>query len=117
MSIYWGDRLFSKMHYPSSNAGSLKRDPTADILNRASVQRKLAYLQGNANRPSTTWLLSCTFIDAARVGSATAHYWARELAALGHEVRLMPAQYVKAYSTSGGPSRGWTPVEVGVTAY
>jgi transposase len=28
---------------------------------------------------------------------ATAHDWARELAALGHEVRLMPAQYVKAY--------------------
>src|SRR5262249_32306375 len=25
---------------------------------------------------------------------ATAHYWARELRALGHEVRLMPAQYV-----------------------
>ena len=28
---------------------------------------------------------------------ATAHYWARELGMLGHEVRLMPAQYVKAY--------------------
>ncbi len=28
---------------------------------------------------------------------ATAHYWARELTALGHEVRLMPPQYVKAY--------------------
>src|SRR5262249_5254005 len=28
---------------------------------------------------------------------ATAHYWTRELRALGHEVRLMPAQYVKAY--------------------
>ena len=28
---------------------------------------------------------------------ATAHYWARELRALGHEVRLMTAQYVKAY--------------------
>ena len=28
---------------------------------------------------------------------ATAHYWARELRALSHEVRLMPAQYVKAY--------------------
>jgi len=25
------------------------------------------------------------------------HYWARELAALGHEVKLMPAAYVKAY--------------------
>ena len=28
---------------------------------------------------------------------ATSHYWGRELRALGHEVRLMPAQYVKAY--------------------
>src|SRR5213080_2552303 len=28
---------------------------------------------------------------------AMAQYWARELGALGHEVRLMPAQYVKAY--------------------
>jgi len=28
---------------------------------------------------------------------ATAHHWARELGKLGHEVRLMPAQYVKAY--------------------
>jgi len=28
---------------------------------------------------------------------ATAHHWARELRALGHEVRLMPPQYVKAY--------------------
>jgi transposase len=28
---------------------------------------------------------------------STSHYWARALRALGHEVRLMPAQYVKAY--------------------
>src|SRR5947208_8900072 len=28
---------------------------------------------------------------------ATAQYWARELGALGHEVRLMPPAYVKAY--------------------
>src|SRR3954464_6984969 len=28
---------------------------------------------------------------------ATAHYWARELAKLGHTVRLMPAKDVKAY--------------------
>jgi transposase len=32
-----------------------------------------------------------------RRACATAHYWARELRAVGHEVRLMPAQYVKAY--------------------
>src|SRR3977135_4022767 len=28
---------------------------------------------------------------------ATAHHWARELIALGHEARLMPPTYVKAY--------------------
>jgi transposase len=28
---------------------------------------------------------------------ATAHYWARELRKLGHQVRLMPAKDVKAY--------------------
>lgn len=28
---------------------------------------------------------------------ATAHHWARELSAFGHEVRLMPPSYVKAY--------------------
>src|SRR5690242_15067094 len=28
---------------------------------------------------------------------ATAHYWARELTALGHTVKLMPPAYVKAY--------------------
>src|SRR5919199_3365730 len=32
---------------------------------------------------------------------ATAHFWARELTALGHTVRLMPAQYVKAYVKRG----------------
>lgn len=31
----------------------------------------------------------------------TAHYWGRELAALGHEVRLMPAGYVKPYIKRG----------------
>lgn len=31
---------------------------------------------------------------------ATAHYWAREIRALGHEVKLMPPQYVKPYVKS-----------------
>jgi transposase len=30
---------------------------------------------------------------------ATAHHWARELIALGHEARLMPPNYVKAQQT------------------
>ena len=32
---------------------------------------------------------------------ASAHHWARELTALGHEVRLMPPAYVKAYVKRG----------------
>jgi hypothetical protein len=32
---------------------------------------------------------------------ATAHFWARKLRSLGHEVRLMPPQYVKAYVKRG----------------
>src|ERR1700676_4661988 len=32
---------------------------------------------------------------------ASSHYWARELIAIGHDVRLMPAQYVKPYVKRG----------------
>jgi transposase len=32
---------------------------------------------------------------------ATAHHWAREIRALGHEVRLMPSSYVKPYVKRG----------------
>jgi transposase len=31
----------------------------------------------------------------------TSHHWARELTKLGHEVRLMPAAYVKPYVKRG----------------
>jgi transposase len=34
-----------------------------------------------------------------------AHYWARELRALGHEVRLLPPQYVKPYVKRGKNDR------------
>ena len=34
-----------------------------------------------------------------------AHYWARELSALGHQVRLMPAAYVKPYVKRGKTDR------------
>ena len=42
---------------------------------------------------------------------ASSHYWARELIKLGHQVRLMPAQYVKPYvgvkrGGCGGDLRG-----------
>lgn len=43
-------------------------------------------------------------LPACRIGMeacGTAHYWARELQALGHEVRLMPPSYVKPYVKRG----------------
>jgi transposase len=39
--------------------------------------------------------LPCCRIGLEACGGA--HFWARELSALGHEVRLMPPQYLKAY--------------------
>ena len=32
---------------------------------------------------------------------SSAHHWARELTALGHEVRLIPPMYVKPFVTRG----------------
>jgi len=56
------------------------------ILTRRFTRRKLL--------PFFAKLPSCLIgIEAC----ATAHHWARELAALGHEVKLMPPAYVKAY--------------------
>ena len=37
----------------------------------------------------------------------SSHYWARELAALGHTVRLMPPQYVKLYVKRGKNDRNY----------
>ncbi len=43
--------------------------------------------------------LTPCLIDIEACGSA--HYWARELGKLGHEVRLMAPQFVKPYVKSG----------------
>jgi len=47
--------------------------------------------------------LSPTIVALESCGSS--HYWARELAALGHTVRLVPTQYVKPYVKRGKNDR------------
>ena len=42
----------------------------------------------------------------------TAHFWAREIGKIGHEVRMIPPQYVKPF---GAPRRRVLPVEEGST--
>jgi transposase len=43
--------------------------------------------------------------ELAMEACGSAHYWARELTALGHKVRLIPPQYVKPYVKRGKNDR------------
>src|SRR5262249_51037194 len=62
-------------------------DASEKVVVRKQLRRSqvLAFFEG---------LPSC-LVGLEACGSA--HYWARELTKLGHEVRLMPARDVKAY--------------------
>ena len=62
-------------------------DETGSVVMRKRLRRSqvLAFFAGIP--PCLIGLEAC----------ATAHHWARELIALGHETRLMPPNYVKAY--------------------
>jgi transposase len=62
-----------------------------DAGGRVVVQQRLRRLQVKAFFAK---------LPAARIGieaCGSAHYWGRELSALGHEVRLIPAAYVKPF--------------------
>ena len=62
-----------------------------DAAGKIVVKRRLRRLEVvaffRAQEPCLVGMEAC----------ATAHHWARELIALGHEVKLMPPAYVKAY--------------------
>ena len=58
------------------------------VRRKLSRSRVLAYFEKLA--PCLVGMEAC----------ATAHYWAREISAFGHEVKLMPPQYVKPYVKS-----------------
>ena len=58
------------------------------VRRKLSRSRVLAYF--NQLEPCLVGMEAC----------ATAHYWGRELRALGHDVKLMPPQFVKPYLKS-----------------
>jgi transposase len=62
-------------------------DPSGQVVVRKKLTRGQVLTFFGKLPPCLVGLEAC----------ATAHYWARELATLGHTVRLMPPAYVKAY--------------------
>jgi transposase len=62
-------------------------DATGAVVWRKKLRRSALLPELAKIRPCLVGIEAC----------ATAHHWAREISALGHEVRLMPPAYVKAY--------------------
>ena len=63
---------------------------------RSIWQRRFAE-EAPADRGHQLFQSALSLSDRYRGVRATAHHWARVLINLGHEVRLMPASYVKPY--------------------
>src|SRR6202166_3754863 len=62
-------------------------DQAGDAVVRKQLRRRQVHAFFAGHSPCLVGLEAC----------ATAPHWPRELTALGHEVRLMPPNYVKAY--------------------
>lgn len=60
---------------------------------RSRIQRRERLTRGQFSRFFANLPPSLVVMEAC----GSAHYWARTLQAQGHEVRLLPAQYVRAY--------------------
>ena len=67
----------------------------ADATGKAVLRRKLQRAE------VLTFFASLPPCLVGIEACSTAHHWAREIRALGHEVRLMPASYVKPYVKRG----------------
>ena len=80
-----GDRLGSPVPFQVHGVDETGQPALRRKLRRAEVLRLFCHLE-----PALVGIEACH----------TAHHWAREIAALGHEVRLMPPQFVRPYVKS-----------------
>ncbi len=71
-------------------------DGTGKVLVRRSLRRRQMMPFFGKLEPCLIGIEAC----------GTSHYWAREIAALGHEVKLMPPAYVKPYVKRGKTDAG-----------
>ena len=63
-------------------------DEAGDVVVRRALRRRQMMSFFGKLEPCLIGMEAC----------GTSHFWARELAGLGHEVKLMPPAYVKAYT-------------------
>ena len=66
-------------------------DEAGEVIARKALRRRQMMPFFSTLEPCLIGMEAC----------ATSHHWARELSALGHEVKLMPPAYVKAYVKRG----------------
>ncbi len=66
-------------------------DETGQVIIRKKLRRSAVLNTLRKLEPCLVGMEAC----------ATAHYWSREISALGHEVKLMPPAYVKPYVKRG----------------
>src|SRR5438270_9690139 len=66
-------------------------DAAGEVIVRRQLGRARVFSFFEKLRPCLIGIEACN----------TSHYWARELIARGHDVRLMPTQYVKPYVKRG----------------
>ncbi len=66
-------------------------DSTGKVIVRRSLRRRQMMPFFGKLEPCLIGIEAC----------GTSHFWAREIAALGHEVKLMPPAYVKPYVKRG----------------
>ena len=71
-------------------------DEAGEVIVRKALRRRQVMPFFNRLAPCLIGMEAC----------GTSHFWAREIAALGHEVKLMPPAYVKPYVKRGKTDAG-----------